>query len=592
MAFSCYGVDFDDPEAGVNPMPSIELRMAFDPLLSTASGFLGRYQHLRKAIDLIWNEPRRQEALARRQEYDVRKHDVFIWNDWSELMMETFCERHWCTAVWVPNASWKTTCMALYFLCAWYASPANTIIVLTTTSLPGLRKRVWKEILKFHRLANPGFGHINTSDFAIRFQKGSDESGIFGFATGQDEGDIEKAVNKIIGFHNKYAYAGLDEGQATNYAIVTACLSVEAGSENFQLIVPGNPDNELDTLGRMSEPVEGYQTITPEMDRWETKKGVCIHLDGLDSPRVKEGDEYYPGLLRQKDIDSAIQHYGEDSPEFWRTRRGFIAPQGVTKTVLSPSIIKKFNAKEKAIWVSGYTMGAGLDPAFEGGDRCMLRFGKCGQMTSGKVGIELGKLVQIKVSATSQQPIEYQILEQVRLLCDQHNPPVAPENFATDCTGTGRGLASIFQREWSPAIHLTDFNGRASDDPVSEHDPKPASQEYLYKVTELWYQARTMVQNGIIRGLDTETAIEFCQRLYSMRGNLKMVESKADMKKRTHKSPDLADATVVLLDMFRRTQNLGGSGEAGQTHTDDAWSRFHREQAALLDAEHEYLVEV
>lgn len=481
--------------------------------------------------------------------------------------------------------------MAIYFLCAWYASPQNTVVVLTTTTLPGLRKRVWKEILKYHRMANPGFGHINSSDFAIRFQKGSDESGIFGFATGQDQGDIEKAVGNIIGFHNTYAYAGLDEGQATNFALIKGCLSIEAGSENFQLIIPGNPDSELDTLGQMSEPLGGYHTITPEMDRWETKRGVCIHLDGLESPRVKDGDEFYPGLLRQKDIDSAIQQYGEDSPEFWRTRRGFIAPQGVTKTVLSPSIIQKFHAKEKAIWVSGYTMGAGLDPAFEGGDKCMLRFAKCGKMIDEKIGIELCELVQIKTEASSSEPIHYQIARQVKDLCEQHDPPVTPENFALDSTGEGGGLASILQREWSAAIMLVEFGGRASDLPVSEHNQKPCYEEYLYKVTELWYQFRVLVQNGQIRGLDNETALQFCQRMYEMRGNLKMLESKSQMKLRTRKSPDESDATVVTTEMFRRTQHLGGSGEHGQTQTDDAWEKFRQEQARILDTDHAYLIE-
>lgn len=588
MGFKRYGAVFADPEAGTDPSASIELQMCFNPTLAKASGFLGRYQHLHNAIELIWNEPRRRAYEARGiKGYEPRKHDAFIFNDWSILMLETFCEKLWCTCVWGPNASWKTTCMAVFFLCAWYASPHNTIVVLTTTSLPGLRKRVWKEILKFHRLANPGFGHVNTSDFAIRFQKGSDESGIFGFATGQDEGDIQKAVDKIIGFHNTYAYAGLDEGQATNYAIVTACLSVEAGSENFQLIIPGNPDSELDTLGRMSEPVGGYHTITPELDRWETKQGVCIHLDGLESPRVIEGDEYYPGLLRQKDIDSAIQQYGEDSPEFWRTRRGFIAPQGVTKTVLSPSIIAKFNAKEKAVWVSGYTMGAGLDPAFEGGDKCMLRFAKCGEMIDGKIGIELCELVQIKTEASSKEPIHFQIARQVKDLCEQHDPPVAPENFSLDSTGEGGGLASILQREWSPAIMLVEFGGRASDLPVSEHNQKPCHQEYLYMVTELWYFMRTLVQNGQIRGLDNETALQFCQRIYVMRGNLKMLESKADMKLRTRKSPDEADATVVVTRMFRLTKNLGGS-RGTVAKEDDAWTRFVRANRV----EQDYLAEV
>lgn len=590
MAFKRYGAIFADPEAGCDPSASIELQMAFNPLMAQASGFLGRYQHLRNAIDLIWNVPRRLYAEERKLAYDERKHDAFIWNDWSETMMQTFCEGHWGTSVWSGNSAYKTTCCAMYALCAFFASPADTIVVLTTTTLPGLRKRIWKEVLKFHRLSRAGIGQVNASDFAIRFQKGSDESGLFGIATGQDDGEIQKAVDKIIGFHAKHTMAVVDEAQATNQAIVKGCLSLEAGAESFQLILPGNPDSELDTLGQMSEPVGGYESITVDHDRWETKRGVCIRFDCYDCPRVKEGDEFYPGMLTQRDIDSAIKQYGEDSPEFWRTRRGFIAPQGISKIVLTPAIINKFRAKEKAIWVSGYEMGAGLDPAFEGGDRCMLRFGKCGQMIEEKTGIELNELVQIKVSATSSTPLHYQIVEQVKLCCEQHDPPVRPENFALDSTGEGGGLASIFQREWSPAITLVEFGGRASDLPVSEHNPKPSHQEYLNRVTELWYTFRTMVQNGLIRGLDNETAFEFCRRIYENRGNLKMLETKAKMKLRTRRSPDLADSTVVLVEMFRQTQHLGSTGEK-ETQTDDAWNKFQREQAELLDVDHAYLVE-
>lgn len=586
-----YGVTFPDPEAGTDPSASIELRMAFDPRLHKAPGFLGKFAHLKNAIDLIWNVPRRQYAEERKLPYDERKHDVFIWNEWTINMMETFCEAHWSTAIWSGNSSYKTTCCAMYALCSFFASPTDTIVVLTTTTLPGLRKRIWKEVLKFHRASRAGIGQVNASDFAIRLNKGSDESGIFGIATGQDEGDIGKAVDKIIGFHAKHTMAVVDEAQATNQAIVKGCLSLEAGAESFQLILPGNPDSELDTLGQMSEPVGGYESITLEDDRWETKQGVCIAFDCYDCPRVKEGDEFYPGMLTRRDIDSAIKQYGEDSPEFWRTRRGRIAPQGISKIVLTPAIINKFRAKEKAIWVSDYVMGAGLDPAFEGGDRCMLRFGKCGQMTDSNTGIELNELVQIKLSATSTVPLHYQIVEQVKMYCEQHDPPVRPENFGLDSTGEGGGLASIFQREWSSAITLVEFGGRASDLPVSEFNEKPSHQEYVNRVTELWYTFRTMVQNGLIRGLDAETAFEFCRRIYENRGNLKMLETKAKMKLRTRRSPDLADSTVVLVEMFRQTQHLGSTGEK-ETQTDDAWQKFRRQQAELLDEEHAYLVEI
>ncbi len=577
MSVELYGLDSRGLEQA--NQATIELMLAFRKELFSAKGWLGSYQHFRNATDLLLNVPSQRIALARGVDYDVRKHDTFIWNEWTEEMVEGFCEAHWATTVTGPNASFKSGTAGWFGLGKWYARPTETIIVITSTSLPGLRKRIWKEILKHHRRANPGFGYVAASDFAIRFQKGSDESGIFGVATGQDEGEIQKAVDKIIGFHAKHVVAIVDEMQATNEAIVKACSSLEAGADTFQFIGLGNADSELDAHGRMSEPKEGWDSISPETGRWDTNRGICIHLDGLDSPRVKEGDEFYPGLLRQQDIDNEAKAYGEDSPEFWRTRRGFWAPQGTTKTIFSPAMIAKFRAKEKASWVSGFKMGAGLDPAFEGGDRCILRFGKCGEFSGapyeekGLVGVELGDVVPIKVSATSKQPIHFQIVELVRHECEQRG--VGPEMLGIDSSGEGGGLASIFQREWSPAITLVEFGGRASELPVSEHNPKRSREEYINRVTELWYQSRVMLQNGQIRGLDNATAIEFCQRLYDNRGNMKIVESKTEMKKRTKRSPDLADAVVVLLELFRQKESLTLAG--GTTPSaDESWTKFVR----------------
>src|SRR5262245_5249330 len=69
---------------------------------------LGRYEHMRRAIDRIWN--------------DVNP-GVYMWNEWSEGMVREFCEEKW-VVVSGPGASWKTTSAAIYCLASWYASPA------------------------------------------------------------------------------------------------------------------------------------------------------------------------------------------------------------------------------------------------------------------------------------------------------------------------------------------------------------------------------------------------------------------------------------------------------------------------------------
>jgi hypothetical protein len=67
-----------------------------------------------------------------------------------------------------------------------------------------------------------------------------------------------------------------------------------------------------------------------------------------------------------------------------------------------------------------------------------------------------------------------------------------------------------------------------------------------------------------------DAVIEFCGRMFDDEKRLTIIERKADMKSRTGKSPDLADAVALVVEMARR---LGGyatasSSRAGKTGWD------------------------
>ena len=215
---------------------------------------LGNFYHCKEAIDRIWN--------------DVYPLSL-IWNDWSELMVREFCENKW-TLVTGPAASWKTTCAAIYVLVRWYASPSDTVVICTSTTLDGLRRRIWKEISRFYRM-RPAFGDPVQSRNCIQWMKGVDDAGIFGLAT--DKGEIEKAIGKIIGFHAPNVIVVVDEMPYTPEAIVEACVNLEAGVRRFQFIGLGNAADRLDPHGRMCEPVGGWESVSEEHERWETRRG-------------------------------------------------------------------------------------------------------------------------------------------------------------------------------------------------------------------------------------------------------------------------------------------------------------------------------
>ena len=525
---------------------------------------LGRYGHLKNSIDEIWNKA---------------APDTYIWNEWSQWMQKTFAENPWSTLTG-PAASWKTTSAAIFGLARFYASPRDTVVIVTSTTLDGLRRRVWKEISHFHRL-RPLFGHMVQSRNCIQFRKGHDDAGIFGLAT--DKGEIDKAIGKIIGFHAPNMVVIVDEMPYTPEAIVEACVNLETGAQSFQFIGLGNADDQLDPHGRMSEPIAGWDSIDVETSEWKTKRGICIHLDGMKSPNITDKTRNYPGLLTQGDIRTTMDVYGVDSPQFWQMRRGFWAPEGIQKTVLSMPMIVRTDAFGDCEFDQESTALAGLDPAFEGDDRCVLKFARAGKV-QGKMTLLLGERLIIKTKNEPDEPRHFQIVKQVKEACVERG--VSPYFFGLDSTGEGGGLASIFQREWGREVLCVEFGGGASRNPVSSTNPKPCNQEYDRKVTELWFFFRLLLLNEQIKGMDVESATEFCRRWWSMRGPVISIETKQKMKDRTRKSPDFADADVVTAQVAAARCGLNPNSVAyNQPTLDSPWKRFLQKRNVLSQYE-------
>jgi hypothetical protein len=264
--------------------------------------------------------------------------------------------------------------------------------------------------------------------------------------------------------------------------------------------------------------------------------------------------------------------YGVDSPQFWQMRRGFWAPEGIQKTVLSMPMIIRSSAFEDCAFDQEVVPVAGLDPAFEGEDRCVLRFGKCGKV-NGKMTLRLERKIFVKIKIKPDDPSHYQIVRQVKEAC--RNEGVNPYYFGLDSTGEGGGLASIFQREWSREVLCVEFGGRPGRNPVSDTNSKRCDEEYDRKVTELWFQFRLFLLNEQIRGLDPESAQEFCRRWWLMRGNYISLETKEKMKERTRRSPDIADADVVTAQVAHLRCHMSARDSSfTQQVTDSPWKRF------------------
>jgi hypothetical protein len=535
-------------------IPDLELELyAFRNRLQPNEGGLGTFNHFVNVSKMVWPK--------------------MSWNPWLEAQVESLCEHDYVG--WAGcGASGKTFGATLFATVWWLANPSKTTVVLTSTTAKMIRKRMWANLQELVRKSRGFPGNMVDSKMSLQAIKGDDRHSISAIAVA--EGNTSKAVANIQGIHAERVMVIIDEATDTPEAAFEACTNLSKGCREFKMLVIGNPASKYDPHGRFCTPAKGWRSVTIEDQHWLTERGMCRRFDGMKSPNISEGRTKYPYLITHDQVLSAMRHEGEQSPTFWKYTRGFWSPDGMVKTVLSESIIETYTPTRKLVFTTNVQVVAGLDPGF-GGDRCVLRFAKVGTAND-KVSILFGDVIHISPNAQLTEPVHYQIANRVKEECSQRGVP--PDKFALDSSGEGGGLADILTREWG-VVHRVEFGGSASTIPVSDEDSRPCNEAYDRKVTELWFSMRKWVVEERVGGMDMETRQEFCARMFDDSKRKISVETKTVMKQRTGKSPDLADAAVVLLDLVRKTAVL----EPRATKVDKVWEKLVREADSIYHDE-------
>ena len=470
---------------------------------------------------------------------------------------------------WGPSSSGKTTDAAAIVLTYWLSAPHITMATLCSTTSSGLMKRIFGELLRLYEALpeDDRPGEYFSSFKAILLNRTNRRAGIHGVAI--QRGTLQEAMGDLVGFHARRNLMVIDEMHATREAAVEAISNLESG-EDFHFIGMGNPESRFDPLGKYSEPVGGWESITPADDSWRTKFGKCLFFDGRKSPAIVEpgGEGKYPYLINRKMLADRARKYGDNSPRYWSQGIGFIPAEGIENTLFGESFFIKHKMLEKTIWKERFQIIAGLDPAFaEDGCRCVLQFAKSGIDYTGGQIIEYEDPVIIELEEKKDEPISYQISRKVREQCQKRG--VEPNQLAIDCSGNQTQTADIIEHEWGAGVWRVNFGGTASDLPISRENPESGSQAYGNRMTELWNWFYQFGRFGHIRGLSVEAVKEFCSRQLLKQIHPIKLETKHQMFGRTGKSPDIADACVIVTAYAREYLGvIPGEHSAGKT-TDD-----------------------
>jgi hypothetical protein len=514
----------------------------------------------------VGNVPRWEQRKAIIQA--IWPENVYAWHRWVQRRLKGTCVSP-CVTWAGPGGSAKTTDAAVLGLEWWLEAPHETAVIVCSTTVKMLKKRIWAQMAHFHsrmveRLGPQAgnLGELIDSETMIRWKQGDNKNGIFGLAV--DDGPVEEAINNLIGIHTTRVWLILDEMQGVRDAIVNATRNMAKNPE-FRFLGIGNPESLLDPLGRASEPEEGWSSIDMGVTEWWKTKGVpgtgggiCQFFNGMESPADDSEEErkrlYW--LINKDWIEKDLKSVNGNSkdPSFLSQSIGIWPGTGLENTVLDPQLITSFNCQANAVWITKPTQWASIDPSFEGNDDKILQFGKRGQCQiegSDKLRwvIEFGDWIKIPIDTTSPRPIHYQIVDYVKKECQKRGIP--PEEVAIDSTGEGGGLLAIFHTEWGAVIGV-EFGGNPSDMPVSETNPRPANEVYDRRVSELNLSLRTFASLNAIRGLSDKVCEQACARRTMYKGKKFQVEPKKEMKKRIGRSPDNLDAACVGIDLCRQ----------------------------------------
>lgn len=487
-------------------------------------GGLGAAQHLCNALALLFPPP------------------LYVFHPWTLPRAEAFCECPY-DIWWGPGSTGKSTDAAAFFLLDWIAAPHLTRTVLCSTTKPMLMDRIWGEVLRLYLSREDLPGKYLKSETKIVLNEENPKACIVGIAILL--GTKSEALGNIIGAHMPRNRLCVDEMPHARQAAEDAITNMESSGE-FKFLGMGNPISRYDLMGRNSEPLEGWESISEATEKWRTKKGWVHFWSGNRCPGVldPEGAKKWPFLLSRAKMEDTKEKHGEKSLQYQSQRVGFISSEGVGGTVLSEAEVERGRARDGVVWRSISLTVAGLDLAYtSAGDDCILQIVDAGYDTTGEFRLFFRPQIKIEIRDDRTLPVGLQIGNQVSRHLRANGILLA--DLSVDTTTVQRILADEIERVYGQTgLYRVGFEEKPLERPASDGDATPSARVYANRVTQIWFQFAEFVRAGRVRGLSIEAARQFCARKVKERHPARL-ESKKDMAERGMKSPNDADASAL-----------------------------------------------
>lgn len=480
----------------------------------------------------------------------------FKQNEWTDKIWSCI-EKYDRLCIMGHAAASKTFTTSIWFLLDWIAYADETSLIITSSTIGAMESRIWgdfKVLWAKSRIDLSSIATVLDAKRLIRQSISNSKAAVHAIA-----GESDDAATKIHGLHMPRNRVIIDEADNPFSASIWPALTNLGAMGHMKWVALANPSDKNSEFGFQCEPKDRrWDEVDPERDmEWEGKLGAHIlRLDGLDSPNIKAGKDEYSYLLNNLTVQQTRDELGTNSPVWWTMIRAFYPPEGLISTIFPGGLINK--CEKPILWYGSTTPIAACDPAFEGGDSCVLVLGKYGRVAERpeRTAIEVEQFIKIKRKDLTKS-LAFDFADQI--VGHLKNKAVIPKNFAIDTTGTQGPFADIIEEKLGKGLLRVTFGAAATNRRITNEDTGPAKERYKNFVTELWYVAREWCRLGLIYVKSSrELRIQLESRRYELKGKdsssgreVIMAEPKSEMKARGLGSPDEADAFALLIHLTR-----------------------------------------
>lgn len=541
-----------------------------------------RYFHFRAAFLMLWKD--------------------FEWHPWFEAEVRAWCNEREFTAIGHTRAS-KTYGLAFILFLDWLAAPKNTLTSISSMSLDRLRDTIGRDIIKAINTMSikdiaPALEIRNTKNAFRIFlkpiksqtaaeQQLAEASCIVGLAV--DSG----GTAKIQGRHDMRRRTIGDEVAEFPDTYFLAEKNARS-ADDYRSVHLANPCDKYSHFGMLCEPENGWVSVDQNTKSYRAKNGrLILHFNGLESrnlllwEKVQDVDDPYTldryyeeewkWMLRPGYVYGGVDETGNieagiefESIEWFMYVVGWFAPDGLVNNVFSEAILDPAMASTEFAF-KPIRIGL-LDPAYEF-DQCVLQVLEYGEMPDGLISVECIKTIAISTKVgVGSEPKEHQIGQRVLEECNDHG--ITADNFISDATGNGIAVCAYLESSlgWSKKIHRCQFGGAPTERTLTATDPEKCDELFMYFIDELHFRARAWFEAKRIHGLKNlhrKTTEELNTRRYSISKKKRRVESKDQVKKRIHRSPDYSDSLILFAELLAKKGIYpGGIRNSEQTTVD------------------------